>query len=220
VLALLLGTAAASADDVATTTLPLPKQSYLRLEPTYTFDGGGSAAELAVRGVLVYPGWFLPQPDATRVISAVGVDLAFPPGDVSLTQLSGVVFDGGIVGTGITIALPTHGGRFGIGPAWFGQITTPALDLALLARTFFATDALATRFEPAVVVHLPRQFALSSDGEIDVDWLARSYTLPLNLEVVRPLGEHVVIQLGPQVVIAGRDRGAVTLDLKIDVVAP
>lgn len=229
--ALLFASALAWADDTALpTSLPFPKQSYLRLEPSYTFDDGGG--QLFARGVLIYRGFAIPRVDADRFVSAVGVDLSVDHidgiSDLDLTQLSGLVFGWGVVGIGVAAELPTAtaGDRAtALGPALIAQYTAlPHVELALLARTFFGVagstqSALVTRLEPAIVFALPGQFQLSSDGEIDIDWLAREVTLPINCELAHPLGDHVVVTLGPEVVVAGRERGSVKLDLRIDLLA-
>ena len=207
----MLWCAVARADD----TEPVPNASYVRVEPSYTWPGG---EELALRGLFVAHG--------ERVASAFGVDVAADRDGISglaLTQLSGVAHDWGVIGAGVSVALPTTSGDpVRVGPAWFIQSSTLPIELSALARTYFAVssgrgDAFVTRLEPSASVTLPGEFVLSSDGEIDIAWLAGAARVPVNLELAHPLGAHVVIRGGPEVVVAGRDRGAVKLDLQIDI---
>ena len=101
------------------------------------------------------------------------------------------------------------------------------MELSILARSFFSltTDsdrstALFTKLQPGVVVSLPDGFLLSTDGEIEIDWLAHTAVVPVNLEVAHVFGEHLVIQVGPEIDVAGPDRGDVRVDLRIDYIAP
>jgi hypothetical protein len=222
--------------------LPLPRQSYVRFDPSLTwFDDGGHAAELDLRGVLAYRGWLVPALDAERVSSALGVDLALHHeraatglGDLELTQLSGVTFGWGTVGAGLVLGLPTAtNDRFGsgaarLGPAWFFQAApTSQLDVSLLARTFVAfagaaatEAALETKLEPGIVVTLARSLFLSTDAEIEINWLAHTGRFPINLELGVQLGSHLLIQIGPGLDVAGRERGSVTIDMRIDWIDP
>ena len=127
---------AARADDVGTTTEPLPEASYLRLEPSYTFAGGGESSELLARVAIVYHG------------------------------LGG----------------PT------------------------------------TKLKPAVIGRLPAQMFLSSDGEITIT--GGGATVPVNLRLGRSFGKHVVVAVGPELVVVGDDRGDMTVRLQLNYVEP
>ncbi len=236
--------AVAHADDVITE--PLPKQSYLRLEPSYTFvRGGGSSSELHARGLLVYRGLFVPGLDPEKTVTGVVADLALQHEststlhatgvtDLELNYVSGITLAEGTFGGGLAVLVPTATssafgtGKVELGPACFGQVVAiPHVELSILARAFFSltTDsdrstAFFTKLQPGVVVSLPSGYLLSSDGEIEIDWLAHSATVPVNLEVAHLLGDHVWIQVGPEIDVAGPDRGDVKIDVRIDYIAP
>jgi hypothetical protein len=232
------------ADDVITE--PLPKQSYVRLEPSYGFLGsGGRSSELHARGLLVYRGLFVPGLDPDRTVSGVVADLgilheststlhATGLTDLELNYVSGIRLDDGAFGGGVAVLVPTAtvsafgNGTVGVGPACFGQLTAIShLELSILARSFFSVTGSSsrsteffTKLQPSAVVSLPDGYLLSSDGEIEIDWLAHSATVPVNLEIAHLLGDHVLLQVGPEIEVAGRERGAVRVDVRIDYLAP
>jgi hypothetical protein len=229
---------------VITNTEPLPAKSYVRLEPSYTFiEDGGHSSELEGRVLIVYRGWLIPELEPESIVSGLRVDLplqheATPKteatglGDLALLQLSGVEMSWGDVGAGLAAVLPTAtNDNFGadatqLGPAWFVYVKAiPHFEVSVLMRTFFAvagtgsqSSTFYSKIKPALVLKLPHAFQLTSDGEAEVDWLADSGSLPVNLHVVHMLGSRVVVQLGPQVETIGSSRGNVTLDLRIDYV--
>jgi hypothetical protein len=230
----------AYADEFAESTAPLPADSYMRVEPSYTITENGSASQLLGRGVLVYRGMLIPGFRADRMVSAFIAEAALEHersarsdaiglADVELAHLSGIKLGENVVGMGIAVVLPTAtssafgGDRFRIGPAWFGQIEVGDFELSLLARTGFAVTggdraaALTTRLEPTVTVTLRKGWYLSSDGEIDVTWLADSAVVPVNMEIGYTIGDRVLIQLGPELVVAGAGRGDLKIDFRIDV---
>jgi len=219
----MLALASAEAAVVAMTSLPLPTTSYVRLEPTLTVHDGEASGDLTARGVLVYRGLAFPDVDPKRAVSAIGIEVSAQA--VAFTQLSGVQFSWGTVGAGLSLELPRHGDGLTAGPAVFAQVTAMStLELGLLARSYFElagnrASAVVTRIEPDVVVTLPHGFQLSSDGEIDVDWLARTATVPVSVQVGHQLGSRVLLQIGPEVEVAGPTRGDVIIDLEIDFLA-
>jgi hypothetical protein len=139
-----------------------------------------------------------------------------------------------MVGAGLAVSVPSAtvaafgSHAFEIGPAWFAQTSAlPRLDISMLIRTYFAVagdvdaaSVLSTKLEPGVVVALPRGLLLSCNPEIEIAWLARTYDVPVNLRLGHAIGDHVVVTAGPELAIAGRDRGDLAFDLQIDYVAP
>jgi hypothetical protein len=244
VTALLFATTDAAADPsepVSESTEPLPRTSYLRLEPSYTIvAGGGSASELHVRAVFVARGDEIDQGRDVRVWG-VGVDQSLHEeatrtahasgfGDLGLTLLFGSGSRRKLLGVGIAVELPvattpTFGsGTFRIGPAWFAQTSAlPRFDLSILVRTYFAAGhavdraaAFSTKLEPGIAVSLAEGFQLLSNGEIEIDWLASNSTVPIDVQLGRRFGKHVFVAFGPQFDIVGRDRGNVRFELQID----
>ena len=143
---------------------PLPRSSYLRFEPSYTFlEEGGSASELHVRAV-VGQRWSVPAPGSVQRLWALGADLALRHectstfratgiGDLELTPLAGLSAHVGVVGVGLALAVPTAtsdvlGTRaVRLGPAWFAQTSAlPHVELAVLVRSYAAVAA--TRIGP------------------------------------------------------------------------
>lgn len=220
------------------TTRPLPKHSYLRLEPSYTApEAGGSSSELQGRGVVVYRGLLIPWIDPEHIDSGLRVDLGLEHDgsstgldNLEVNQISGVTAAWGVIGTGLVLVLPTATSeKFGsdsvqIGPAIFAKVhAIPHLELSLLARGFFtvagstsATGAFAVKLRPTIAYHLPAHLVVSSDGEIELDWLADSSKVPVNLIVGRGFGSHAVVSAGPELEVAGRDRGDLTILLRLD----
>ena len=235
----------ATADDETEINAPLPNRSYVRFEPSYLRGDGTSTAELESRGIVVYRGGWLPGVDAERLMSGLAVDWTLDRtvdargakmglGDLGLTEVTGVELSWGAAGGGLAMSAPTATesafgrGRFQLGPAGFVQVTAlPALTLSVLVEDYFApaaastgVEALRTRIEPGFVVTFPHDWLLSSDGEIDLDWLAHDYTVPVNVEIGCTLGSHVTVQAGPEVEVIGAQRGALKLDVRIDLIDP
>jgi hypothetical protein len=206
---------------------PLPRVSYLRIEPIYSRH----RQELDLRGVFVQAGPMLGEEQLVLGVGGEVVAMREGLGDLGVTTVVGVRTHGFLFGTGLALELPTATsqalglGAVRIGPAWFVQSSvTSWLDLSLLARSYFLTahtqdrtNAFSTKLEPGIAVTLPADLVLSSSGEIEVDWFAESGVVPVNLELSYPFGRNVLVTCGPEVVVAGRGQGTVRLDLQIDI---
>jgi hypothetical protein len=249
VLALLAASTSARADDsteppsAVVSTVPLPRTSYLRLEPSYTFMAdGGHESELHMRVFVTDRGdepgnhsremvWSIAfdldvDREVTPTMHAAGLD------DLEITPLWGIRTKWGLVGGGLAISVPTAtdralgSGVARVGPAWFLQSSVvPHLVLSMLMRCYFATAAaddgsaaLLTKIEPGIAVKLPDRFLLSSTSKIEVNWLASRARFPLDLQVGHQFGRRAVISLGSEVDVAGRERGDVKLELMLDYV--
>src|SRR5262249_12887059 len=210
-----------SEENPADETPPLPRDSYVRLEPAYTAGDRGRQSTLHGRIVLVYRGLLVPELGAVHFATGLRADLTLRHenttgmGTLELLQVSGALFDWGAIGSGLAAVVPTA--TIGadvtqLGPAVFGQvIAIPHFELSLLVRALFGiemdrSNALTMRLRPVVALKLPERFALSSDGEMQIDLLADAYKVPVNLNIARRLG-NVVLQVGPELVVAGSDRG-------------
>lgn len=233
---------AARADEPASPidafTTPLPQASYVRLDSSYTFDAaGGGETELLARGLVDFHGWLLPGLGPADAVSGLRIDVpieriatptahAFGIGKLALAQLSGMLYSWGSVGAGVTMELPTAtNSAFGasdvqVGPAMYGYLSSiPHVPISLLVRTLFATGQsppIGTALEPIVTVTLSGAFALMSDAQIDIDWLAHEASVPVNLRAGYTFTQHWYIESGPQLMLTGSSRGEVTLDLEVD----
>jgi len=219
---------AARADEPGDTQLPLPRRSFVgvELDETDLRD-----AEARLRGLVVYRGWLAPSLGPDAAVSGIRIELPIRYkrdvgvgfGDANLLVVDGVVFDRGGVGIGLAAVLPTAAptrlgdGSLELGPAAFGQIEPASwLQLAALARGFVAVTGGAApqiRLKPSIVADVTDDFFVSSDAEMT---LANSSSIPVNVKLGRRFGA-VEITFGPELVVAGNDRGALTLDLEIDV---
>jgi hypothetical protein len=225
-----------------TTKVPLPARSYVRLEPEYTMvASGGNTSELLARGLLVYHGWLLPGLGPEDAASALRIDLPLQRSDtptgratglgkVELLQLSGTSFGWGSIGSGLAMVLPTATSSVlgsddvQLGPAFYGDLRSiPHLPLSLVMRSLFAlgsassrSAAFETKLQPNVSVELRDDISLSSNGEIEIDWLAHTATVPVNLRVGYSFSRHWYVEAGPEVVVSGSSRGDVTFDLEVD----
>jgi hypothetical protein len=230
--------ARADTNDVVIVTNPLPQESYVRLEPMYTFlDDGGEESQLLVRGVFTYRGWFVPgwgpssaacgwrldlpiQHVGTSTLHATGL------GKLALTQLSGVIVSWGAFGAGVEMALPTQtnaafgAGDVQVGPSLYGYVSViPHVPVSLIASSLFATGdspAIETILEPTVSVELGETFSLVSNGTIAIDWFAHGARVPVNLRLGYTVSDHWYLEAGPEIVAAGSSRGDVTLGFELD----
>lgn len=232
--------AVAHADDdqVEELTTPLPEDSYVRLEPSYTFlAGGGGNTLLFTRALHTYHGWLVPGFGPAGALSGVRVDIGFQRidsptvhaiglGKLGLAQASGMIYSWGSVGVGVAMALPTAtNGAFGagdlqVGPAMFGYVSAiPHAPMSLVVRTLFATGdspPIATVLEPIVAYELSERFALTSNGQIDIDWFGHDERVPVNLRGGISIGDHWYVEAGPELVVVGSSRGELTLGIEAD----
>jgi hypothetical protein len=155
---------------------------------------------------------------ASPTVHAVGL------GKLGIAQASGIVRSWGSFGAGVAMALPTAtNSAFGandiqVGPAMFGYLSAiPSMSLVM--RTLFATGSsppLVTVLEPVVTVELSDTFALTSNGQIAIDWFAKAARVPVNLRAGASVSERWYVEAGPEIVVAGPGRGELTLDLEVD----
>jgi hypothetical protein len=207
ILALALGPPARA--DVEATAEPLPKQSYLRLAPTYVIGGDGAVTG---RGVLVYSGLGWPGLLADDAVTGLRVDMPYKHGFGPVELLAVTGYHRGRDGFGIGIAADTS---IEAGPAGFAQaIFRNEIELSFVVRELFGRGAI-TKLKPSLVVELPEDWFLSSDGELTID---DATTVPVNLRIGRSFGEHWVISGGPEVVVFGTTRGDVSLGVDLDYV--
>jgi hypothetical protein len=220
----------ARADDVGPgeLQLPLPTESYAGVELDETDFG---EAELRLRALLVYRGWFAPSLGPDSAVSGLRIELPFQHrgdttglGDTNLLAITGLGGSRGGAGIGVAAVLPTAAptslgdGTLGLGPALWAQVTaTSWLDLGVLVRGLLPMTGHAPaqlKLKPAVVVTLTDVLFVTSDAEMTI--AGSFHSIPVNLHAGARIGSHVQITFGPDLVVAGTDRGALTLDLEID----
>jgi hypothetical protein len=216
--------AAAARADVDTETEPLPRQSYLRLEPSYNFSSDDG--EVLTRVVFVYRGLFCPGcgPDSTA--SGLRIDVPVIDGgigNIGLTEIAGLTANRNAFGLGAAVTLPTAtAGEAGlqVGPAAFAQLMAiPHLELSVLVRELISvtgTLPTTTRIRPGAVLRMPDGVFVSSDGELAIT--GDTTTVPVNLRLGRSFGTHVVASIGPEIVAEGPRRGDVTARLQLNYV--
>jgi hypothetical protein len=223
---------AARAEEPGDVELPLPKDSYFGLELDETDE---QVAEARLRALVVYPGWFSPSLGPGNAVSGVRIEVPFPfrrdgtagLGDINLLSINGIAGHAGGAGIGFAAVLPTAApirlgeGSVAIGPAAWGEVrATSWLDLAVLARELFVAIGSARtelKLKPAIVVDLPHDLFATSDAEMTFVGAFRGASIPANLKLGARFGSHVDVTFGPELVVAGEGRGALTLDLEVDV---
>ena len=229
----------ATADDATIDTqAPLPEESYVRLEPSRTFAASGSdSSDLLVRAVLAYRGLLVPDAVSKYAVTGVRIDVPFEHVDgaraIELGRIGLLVITGphdgrNAIGVGVAADLPTAtNAAFGddtlqVGPAAFVQLAVARVSAGVLVRELLSSSSSrsVTKLEPDVTIRLSENYSLSYGGEIWIAGRSGLTTVPVNAQLGRSFGRHVAVAIGPEIVVAGADRGDVRLFAQLDVIAP